>query len=110
MQIMPFSLSKFLAKAVDYAAVMYLQQFTQAPPQFVQITVDISPFSYTAVEPGYVIISGGTVSAIHLLRGTDNLNLTGQKIIPVSIGDTVVTTYSVLPTMTFIPIYGAAPR
>lgn len=90
--------------------IQYLQQFTQAPPKFVDITVDISPFSYTAKEPGYVVVSGGTVSAIHLLRGSDDLNLTGQKIIPVSINDAVVTTYSVLPTIIFIPIYGAAPR
>lgn len=110
MQIFPNTLAAWLIRHIDNAAVMYLQQFTQAPPKFVDITVDISPFSYTAKEPGYVIVDGGTVSAIHLLRGSDDLDLTGQKIIPVSINDTVITTYSVLPTMTFIPIYGAAPR
>lgn len=110
MQIMPTSFARWLIKQVDNAAVMYLQQFTQAPPKFVAVTVDISPFSYTAKEPGYVVVSGGTVSAIHLLRGSDDLDLTGQKIIPVSINDTVVTTYTVLPTIIFIPIYGAASR
>lgn len=110
MQIMPFSLSKFLSRAVDYASVMYLQQFTQKPPPFVDITVDISPFSYMAVEPGFVFVTAGTVSAIALDRGTDTLDFTGQMQVPVSIGDIVTVTYSVLPTMTFIPIYGAAPR
>lgn len=110
MQIMPFSLSKFLTRVVDYASVMYLQQFTQAPPPFIQIDVDGSPFSYTAKEPGYVIVSAGTVSAVALTRGTDTLDFTGQMQVPVSIGDTVTVTYSVLPTITFIPIYGAAPR
>lgn len=110
MQIFPTTLARWLAKTVDMAAVSYLQQFTQAPPKFVAITVDTSPFSYTAKEPGFVFVAGGTVSALALTRGTDMLDMTGQKIVPVSINDTVTATYSVLPTMVFIPIYGAAPR
>ena len=86
----------------------YLQQFTQAPPNIMAITVDVSPFTYTAAEPGFIIVLGGTVSAIHLVRGAIDINLTGQKIIPVSIKDEVIITYSVLPTVQFIPIYGAA--
>ena len=110
MQIFPPTFARWLARTVDMAAVFYLQQFTQAPPTFVDITVDISPFSYTAKEPGYIVVSGGTVSAIELKRGTDTLDFTGQLLIPVSINDTVTTTYSVLHTITFIPIYGAAQR
>lgn len=112
MQILPNTLSRFVDSSLRIVTpwIQYLQQFTQAPPPFVDITVDVSPFSYTAAEPGFIILSGGTVSTIHLVRGTDDIDLTGQKIIPVSIGDTVVTTYSVLPTIQFIPIYGAAPR
>lgn len=112
MQIIPNSLARLVDQTgrVLTPWIQYLQQFTQAPPKFIAVTVDISPFSYTAKEPGYVVVGSGTVSAIHLMRGSDNLNLTGQKIIPVSINDTVITTYSVLPTITFVPIYGAAPR
>lgn len=112
MQILPNALAKFVDQTgrIITPWIQYLQQFTQAPPKFVQVAVDISPFSYTAKEPGYVIVKGGTVSAIHLLRGSDDLDFTGQMQVPVSINDTVVVTYSVLPTMTFIPIYGAAPR
>lgn len=110
MQIFPTTLARWLAKTLDMASVSYLQQFTQAPPKFLPIIVDTSPFSYTAKEPGFVFVSGGTVSAITLMRGPDSLNVTGQKIIPVSINDIVETTYSVLPTLTFIPIYGAAQR
>jgi hypothetical protein len=112
MQVLPNSLSRFVNSLGNIVTpwIQYLQQFTQAPPPFGPITVDISPFSYTAVEPGFVIVRGGTVSAIALDRGSDTLNFTGQVIIPVSIADTVTATYSVLPTMTFIPIYGAAPR
>lgn len=113
MQIMPNSLARFVDRATGFILqpwIAYLQQFTQAPPRFVQVIVDISPFSYTAKEPGFVVISDGTVSAISLIRGTDTLDFTGQAQIPVSINDVVEITYSVLPTMTFIPIYGAAQR
>lgn len=112
MQTFPNTLSRFVNQLGNIVTpwIQYLQQFTQAPPKFMQVSVDISPFSYTAKEPGYVVVSGGTVSAIHLLRGSDDLDMTGQKIIPVSINDSVITTYTVLPTITFIPVYGAAPR
>lgn len=85
----------------------YLQQFTQEPPPIAAITVGTSPFSYIAKEPGYVSVTGGTVSAIVLTRGTDTINLTGLKAVPVSIKDIVTITYSVLPTIKFIPVYGA---
>ena len=85
----------------------YLQQFTQAPPSFVRVTVGASIFSYVAKEPGFIIVKGGTVSAIHLIRGTTSIDMTGQVSIPVSIQDKVSVTYSVVPTMYFIPIYGA---
>lgn len=86
--------------------VQYLQQFTINPPDFIDITVSASPFTYTVKEPGSLFITGGTVSTITLIRGSKTLNMTGQKIIPVGIKDRVVVTYSVLPTITFIPSYG----
>lgn len=84
----------------------YLQQFTQAPPNFMIVTVSASPFSYKVKEPGSVTIVGGTVSAVILTRGTSSIDLTGTKIIPVSINDIITITYSVLPTINFIPAYG----
>lgn len=112
MQILPNTLSRFVDNVGKIVTpwIQYLQQFTQAPPPFVSLDVDISPFSYTAVEPGFIFIDAGAVSAVHLIRGAGNADFTGQKTIPVSIGDTVVITYSVLPDTLFIPIYGAAPR
>jgi hypothetical protein len=85
----------------------YLQQFTQAPPNIMTVEVGVSPFSYEAKEPGYVIITGGVVSAILLSRGAVDINLTGARIVPVSINDFVIITYTGLPTVQFIPIYGA---
>lgn len=84
----------------------YLQQFTQAPPNIMAAVVLVSPFSYKAKEPGNIVISGGTVSDVKLTRGNKTINLTGVRIIPVSINDIVLITYSVLPTIQFIPAYG----
>lgn len=81
----------------------YLQQFTQNPPAVMNIDVDVSPFSITPNAHGTLIITGGTISNITLSRGTTDINLTGQKIIPIRISDTVSITYSVLPTVQFLP-------
>lgn len=112
MQPFPSTLARFvnMAGKIEQPWIQYIQQFTQTPPKFLAITVGSSPFSYTAVEPGYIDVTGGTVSAIHLLRGVGDINLTAQRMIPVSIGDIVKVTYSVVPTIQFIPIYGASPR
>lgn len=101
--VQPFTdAARRIAKPWNY----YLQQFTQRPPAFMNV-IGASPFSYIAKEPGYLIATGGTITALHLIRGSDDIDLTGQKIIPVSIEDTVIFTYSVLPTIRFVPIYGA---
>lgn len=84
--------------------IQYLQQFTTAPPAFMPITVGASPFSYTAKEPGNVYIDSST--AILLTRGIVSIDLTGLKIVPVSINDIVTVTYSGLPVIKFIPSYG----
>lgn len=85
----------------------YLQQFTQAPPNFAAVTVGISPFDYTAREPGNIIITGGTVTGVALTRGTTSILLGATtKIVPVAINDVVTVVYSVLPTIRFVPSYG----
>ena len=61
----------------------FFQQFTQTAPAVVDVTV--SP--YTPNAKGNVILTGATT--VSLTRGTDVINLTGQRIVPVGIGDTV---------------------
>lgn len=63
-----------------------------------------SPYSYPATVVGSVVVRGGTVSRIDIVRGADTVN-TGltQGIIPVAVGDSVKVTYTIVPTMTFIP-------
>lgn len=69
------------------------------------ITVTASPFAYTAPSAGTVVLSGGTVSAVTLKRGAPAAISMGETagVVPVSAGDIVTTTYSVLPTMSFVP-------
>lgn len=68
-------------------------------------TVGASPYAYTAPAIGDVVVQGGTVSAITRTRpGQSAVNIgVTAGIIPVQAGDVVTTTYSVAPTITFIP-------
>jgi hypothetical protein len=61
----------------------FFQQFTQDAPAVSSITKN--PFTPNAI--GKVILTGAT--KITLSRGTVDIDLTGQQIIPMSIGDTV---------------------
>lgn len=81
----------------------FFQQFVQAPSAAVSLIVDISPFTYSCREPGLVAIVSGTISKILLIRGSFSIDITGSKIIPVSIKDIVQVTYSVLPVIQFLP-------
>lgn len=60
------------------------QQFTQQAPDVASVTAN--PF--TANANGTVIFTGGA-PVITLNRGDVNIILTGQRIIPISVGDTV---------------------
>lgn len=62
----------------------WFQQFSQKAP--VISTVASSPF--TANTNGTIIFTGGT-PVITLTRGTVSIVLTGERIIPISISDTI---------------------
>lgn len=112
MQTLPNVLQPFInsAKQVISPWIQYLQQFTIAPPAFLDIDVDSSPFGYEAAEPGNVFISGGTVSEIALTRGSDTIILFPDtsipRLVPVAVHDVVTVTYTVIPIIKFIPSYG----
>jgi len=112
MQPFPSVIQDFIdgLKKIKEPWVQYLQQFTIAPPAFMDITVGTSPFQYTSEEPGNLYISGGTSSGITLTRGSDTITIftstAAPRLIPVAVADVVTVTYSVLPTMKFIPSYG----
>jgi hypothetical protein len=67
------------------------------------ITVGISPFAYLAPAKGFMIVSGGTVSAIQFTRAQTTLTNQTSGIFPLSQGDTLTVTYSGLPSMVWVP-------
>lgn len=81
----------------------FLQQFVQDPPAVMDIDLTGSPFTITPNALGTLIITSGTISNITLTRGNTDIVLTGEKIIPIRLTDTVTITYSVLPTVQFLP-------
>lgn len=64
-----------------------------------------SPFTYTASAAGSVVVTGGTVSNVQLKRGATTIAISTatNAVVPVSAGDQVIVTYSVAPTMSFVP-------
>jgi hypothetical protein len=64
-----------------------------------------SPYTYTALAAGNVVVTGGTVSNVQLKRGATTIvvDTATNAVVPVSAGDQVITTYSVVPTMSFVP-------
>lgn len=81
----------------------FFQQFTQSGQAVQNITLGASPFSYKANANGSVYVSGGTISNISLIRGRyAPIDITGQKLIPIRIGDTVKVTYAAPPVIKFL--------
>lgn len=75
----------------------------RAPPASA-ITPTGSPFTYTAAFDGILIVTGGTVSALALIRQGTSIALgitTGP--VPLSRLDAIQVTYSGAPTMNFLP-------
>lgn len=80
--------------------------FRGLPPQLEnQVPPTGSPFSYIAPVRGFLIVHGGTVSDIEFSRDGStfyNLGVTAGQI-TLAASDTVVITYSLAPTLTFVP-------
>jgi hypothetical protein len=75
-----------------------------APPSSeTTLTLGASPWSYQAPAKGFVIIRGGTVSAVQFTRSVTTLTGQTQGVFPMSQGDTLAITYSVLPSLTWVP-------
>lgn len=68
----------------------------------VALTVGASPYSFQAPSAGTVVVNGGTVTGLDFTRDGATLIAFPSGVVPVSAGDTVIVTYAVLPTMTFI--------
>lgn len=67
------------------------------------VSPGVSPFTYAAFTIGHLLISGGTVSAVSLVRGAISVPCPLSGFIPMAGKDSVIITYSVVPTLKFIP-------
>lgn len=77
------------------------------PAAIQELSLSGSPFSFTASVPGNVLVAGGMVSSLVLTRGRVTLTtgLVGG-FVPMAWQDTLEITYTVLPDVWFIPLYG----
>lgn len=74
-----------------------------APTSEDAVKIGASPFSFVFPSRGFVIIQGGTVSAVQFTRAVTTLTGLTAGIFPGSLGDTLTVTYSGLPNMLFVP-------
>ena len=69
------------------------------------ITEHHSPFSYQAPSAGFVIVTGGTVSAIQFSRTPGTFHATGKTagVFQMSQNDQLKITFSVKPSLMWVP-------
>lgn len=83
----------------------FFSRLIQLPPAIEDVTPGASPYQYTASVSGSLLIVGGTVSGVSLVRGRSTI-ATGQiaGFFPLSQQDGLIITYAVAPTLYFIPL------
>lgn len=79
-----------------------IQQLTPERP-VMPVSPGPSPYSFTATTIGDLLVRGGNVSGITLTRGSDSVVCPTSGFIPMAALDIVTVTYSVAPTITFVP-------
>lgn len=100
-RLVPFLDSSGLLSLAWWRFLNLLSPSQPAPEVTIKVTA--SPFTYLAQNEGNLFVSGGTVSAITLSRVSTYTTGLTSGFIPVGIKDSVKITYSVLPTVTFLP-------
>lgn len=89
---------------VTQAWFRFFTSIVKQPSASQTVAVGASPFTYTPNSSGSLIVQGGTVSAISIIRGVVTINIGATSgIFPSSSGDVFKVVYSVAPTMTFLP-------
>lgn len=85
----------------------FFQQFTQAPGQSTVVDVTASPFTYTAKEPGQLLIGDdGNINSITMTRGrVSTVTLIKSGLYVLEIGDGLTIDYVVKPTVYFFSRY-----
>ena len=82
----------------------FFNVLVQAAAPITSVEVDASPFAFRAGARGTLSITSGTVSDISITRNMVSA-ATGLTagLVPVANGDVVTVTYTVAPTIQFIP-------
>lgn len=84
----------------------YLSQLSGVPSPILAVALGASPSAFKAPSNGTLAVTGGTVSSITLARarvsGVDVGFTSGS--VAVAANDVVTITYSVAPTINFIPL------
>lgn len=75
-----------------------------SPAPIAAVTVAPSPASFTASQRGTVGISAGTLTSVSLTRAGTTVALGTSRSVSVATGDVVTVSYSVAPTINFIPL------
>lgn len=93
-----------MANALLLAQDALLQDPVPQAQPVLTITVGVSPYTYAAPFSGCLSVTGGTVSLIQIIRqGTTIATGMTAGLIQVSKLDQVKITYSVIPTVVFLP-------
>lgn len=87
-----------------WAAPFWPTSSPNSSPPVVAITPGASPFTYEAPAPGFVLLTGGTVSSVTWSRDGATFLATGMTagFFPCEAGDMIVVTYTVAPTMNLL--------
>lgn len=87
---------------VWYQFLTRLAQLSAETPM-APVSAGASPFTFRAGTIGHMFVTAGTVSSIVLTRSGTSIVCQKDQFIPMAANDTVTVTYSVAPTMTFVP-------
>jgi hypothetical protein len=71
------------------------------PSSETKVALTVSPMSFVAPSKGYLIINGGSVSAVHIGRVSSHNTGQTQGFFPMSKNDYLIVTYTGTPTLTF---------
>lgn len=89
---------------LDNTQDMVLQPVEQPTRAVETVTPSASPYTYTARCDGFLIVQGGTVSQLDYRRLAATVQIgVVAGMFPVQLGDGIKVTYTVAPTVTFIP-------
>jgi len=83
--------------------VRFFNALVAAASPIASVDVGATPFSYRAGSSGTLLISGGTVSAVSLTRSGTTVSLGTVRSVLMANNDVVTISYSVVPTVDFIP-------